>query len=53
MNTTLEHIAETLHQRVHQGTCADIHPAVHAQHMIGFAKRARQIAGVGECQCQR
>lgn len=53
MNVTLERIAERLHERVHQGTCADMHPAIHAQHMIAFTKRARQIAGVGECQCQQ
>lgn len=44
----IEQIAERLHQRVHQGSCADMHPIEHARHMRAFAVRARQIATRGE-----
>jgi hypothetical protein len=36
-------IAEQLHQRVHQGTCADIYPSLHESQMRGFMKRAQAI----------
>lgn len=32
-----------LHERTHQGTCADIHPLIHSAHMAGFRARATAI----------
>ena len=41
--TRLHAIAERLHHRVHQGTCTDMHPSVHQDHLQGFLKRAQLI----------
>jgi len=45
---TLEQITEHLHQRIHQGSCADMNPVEHERHMRAFAMRARQIVARGE-----
>jgi len=39
----LNAIIETLHLKRHMGTCADMHPLVHAEHMVGIRNRALQI----------
>lgn len=36
-------IVTRLHERAHQGTCADMHPLIHAQHMRGFRRKAQLI----------
>ena len=40
-------IMQRLHFRIHQGTCADIHPLEHERHMRAFHARAIAIAGCG------
>jgi hypothetical protein len=44
----LAEITERLHQRIHQGSCADMNPVEHQRHMRAFALRARQIVARGE-----
>jgi hypothetical protein len=36
-------IMQRLHFRIHQGTCADIHPLEHERHMRAFHARAIEI----------
>lgn len=36
----LHAITERIHRACHADTCADIHPAIHAQHMAGFRAKA-------------
>jgi hypothetical protein len=45
---SLAEITERLHQRIHQGSCADMNPVEHQRHMRAFALRARQIVTRGE-----
>lgn len=44
-------IAEQIHDKRHQGTCADMDPRVHRDHMAGIYRRAAAILEAERSRC--